>query len=83
MASLRSFSSAMTTKGRQIFETISADLTEGYRGRLVVIAVDSGEHFIGETGIAATRKAQATYPGQFFFLGRIGYRTAYTFTGRR
>jgi hypothetical protein len=45
--------------------------------------VDSGDYFIGKTGIETTRKAQAQYPGKLFFLGRIGYRTAYTFKGRR
>jgi hypothetical protein len=73
----------IASKGRKIFETISLELTDKYRGQFVAIEVDSGEYFIAETGIEATRKAQAKYPGKIFFLGRIGYRTAYTFKGRR
>ena len=72
----------ISRKGHKIFETISPELKERYSGLLVAIEVDSGDYFIGETGIEATRKAQAKYPGKIFFLGRIGYRTAYTFKGR-
>jgi hypothetical protein len=73
----------ISKKGRKIFETISPELKEEHHGRFVAIEADSGDYFIGETGIAATRKAQAQYPGKIFFLGRIGYRTAYSFKGRR
>jgi hypothetical protein len=64
-------------------ETISPELEEKHFARFVAIDVDIGDYFIGETGIEATRKAQAKYPGKIFFLGRIGYRTAYSFKGRR
>ena len=58
----------ISIKGRKIFETISPELTDKYRGQFVAIEVDSGEYFIGATGIEATRKAQAKYPGKIFFL---------------
>jgi hypothetical protein len=74
---------AISKKGRQIFEALSPELTVEHRGQFIAIDADSGDYFMGETGIEATRKAQATYPGKIFFLGRIGYRTAYTFKGRR
>lgn len=73
----------LAKKGRQLFESLSPELMEKHRGQLIAIDVDSGEYFIGETGIEATRKAQVKYPGKIFFLGRIGFRTAYTFKGRR
>ncbi len=73
----------LSKKGRQLFEALSPELTGKHRGQFIAIDVDSGDYFIGETGIEATRKAQTKYPGKIFFLGRIGYRTAYTFKGRR
>ncbi len=73
----------ISKKGRKLFEALSPELTDKHRGQFIAVEVDSGEYFIGETGIAATRKAQAKHPGKIFFLGRIGYRTAYTFKGRR
>lgn len=73
----------ISRKGRKIFEGLSPELTAKHRGQFIAIEADSGDYFIGETGIEATRKAQVKHPGKIFFLGRIGYRTAYTFKGRR
>ena len=73
----------ISKKGQRIFEAISQDLEKQHFGRFVAIEVESGEYFIGDTGIEATRKAQVRHPGKIFFLGSVGYRTAYTFKGRR
>ncbi len=73
----------LSSKGRQIFRGLPPELAAEHRGRFVAIDVDSHDYFIGDTGIEATRKAQEKYPEKLFFLGRIGYRTAYTFKGRR
>ena len=70
-------------KGQRILDAVSQGLGKAHFGRFIAIEADSGEYFIGDTVIEATRKAQAKYPGKLFFLGRIGYRTAYTFKGRR
>ena len=73
----------ISKKGHQIFEALSSEVTEKHHGQFIAIEVDSGDYFIGETGIEATRKAQVKHPGKIFFLGRIGYPAAYTFKGRR
>lgn len=73
----------ISKKGQRVLEAISEELAKQHFGRFIAIEVDSGEYFIGDTVIDATRKAQAKHPGKIFFLGRIGYRTAYTFKGRR
>ncbi len=73
----------ISKKGQRVLEAISEELEKKHFGRFIAIEVDSGEYFIGDTVIEATRKAQAKHPGKIFFLGRIGYRTAYTFKGRR
>jgi hypothetical protein len=74
---------AISQKGQRTFEALSHELEKEQFGRFIAIEVNTGEYFLGETGIEATRKAQAKHPGKIFFLGRIGYRTAYTFKGRR
>jgi len=73
----------ISKKGQRILDTISEESVKQHFGRFVAIEVDSGEYFIGDTVIEATRKAQAKHPGKVFFLGRIGYRAAYTFKGHR
>ena len=73
----------ISKKGQRVLEALAQELATKHFGRFIAIETDSGEYFIGDTVIEATRKAQAKYPGKIFFLGRIGYRTAYTFKGRR
>ena len=70
-------------KGREIFKRISEELEGDYRGKFVAIEVDIGDYFIGDTVIDADEKAKEKYPGKVFYLGRIGYRTAFSFHGRR
>lgn len=73
----------ISQKGQKVLDVLAQPLATQHFGRFIAIEVDSGEYFLGDTVIEATRKAQAQYPGKIFFLGRIGYRTAYTFKGRR
>lgn len=73
----------ISKKGQRVLETIPKKLKEEHFGRFIAIEVDSGDYFIGETAMEATRQAQVKHPDKIFFLGRIGYRTAYTFKGRR
>ena len=70
-------------KGRKIFETISEQLEKDHFGKAIVIDVETGDYFIGKTGIEATKKAREKYPNKVFFLGKIGYRTYVSFKGRR
>jgi len=73
----------ISQKGQKVLDALAQTLVAQHFGRFIAIEADSGEYFLGNTAIEATRKAQAKYPGKIFFLGRIGYRTAYTFKGRR
>ena len=73
----------ISRKGQRILETLPQSLKEGNLGRFVAIEVESGDYFVAETALEATRQARAKYPERVFFLGRMGYRTAYTFKGRR
>lgn len=73
----------ISKKGQQILEALPEHVRRDHEGKFVAIEVGSEDYFIGDTAIEATRKAQAEHPNRVFFLGRIGYRTAYTFKGRR
>ncbi len=68
-------------KGNEIFKEISKEFEKDYRGKLVAIEVDSGDYFLGDTSVEANNKAREKYPGKVFFLGRIGYRAAFSFRG--
>ena len=70
-------------KGRELFKRISEELKTDYRGKFIAIEVDSEDHFVGDTAIEADERAKEKYPDKVFYLGRIGYRTAFSFHGVR
>ncbi len=70
-------------KGRKILEEISEDLEKEYFGKAVAIDVETGDYFIGDTGIEATKEVRKKHPNKVFFLGRVGYQTYVSFKGRR
>jgi len=72
----------VSRKGRQLFAALDPELSRTYRGQFVAIEVDSGDYFIGETAMEANQKTRAKHPEKVFFLGKIGYRTAFSFKGR-
>ena len=69
-------------KGRALFGKISPELEKDHWGKFMVIEVDSGAYFIGDTIIDADEKAKERYSDKVFFLGKIGYRAATSFKGR-
>lgn len=73
----------ISVKGQRILDSLPEEVVEEYFGKPIVIEVESGDYFIGETAIEANKKARERYPGKIFFLGRIGYKTYATFKGRR
>ena len=43
----------ISQKGQQLFEALDPELHETCRGQFIVIEVDSGDYFIGETEVEA------------------------------
>lgn len=72
---------AISSKGKPLFAKLDRELKEKYYGKFVAIEVDSGEYFMGERGIDASRKAREKYPDTMCYVGRIGYRAAITSHG--
>ena len=64
-------------KGNIIFDKINKILSAKYKGKLVAIEVESGDYFIGDSGLEACKKAREKYPDKIFVVKRIGFEYAY------
>ena len=64
----------LAEKGKAIYEKIKDRLEAEHMGEIVVIEVDSGDYFIGKTGLEAVDKAKEKYPNKIFYGIRIGRR---------
>lgn len=73
----------VATKGQQLFRQLSERLEKEHLGEAVAIDVDTGDYFLGKTGLEAVRKARARYPGKLFFVGRVGQPAYVSFRPRR
>ena len=59
-------------KGKEIYEKIKAELEPEHNGGIVIIDVDSGEYFVGDTLLEANAKAREKYLGKQLYYARIG-----------
>ncbi|MCR4432267.1 MAG: hypothetical protein NUV45_14795 [Tepidanaerobacteraceae bacterium] len=59
------------------YEEIKDELEEKHHGDYVMIEVDSGDYFVGETPQEALQRAENAYPDKVFCLIRIGYEAAH------
>lgn len=59
-------------KGDEIYSGLKSTLEPKMNGKFIVIEVESGEHFIGETREEAVAKAGAKFPNKLTFSRRIG-----------
>jgi hypothetical protein len=72
----------LAERGRQLYTKKLKDLLEPQdNGRFVAIEPDSGNYFLGETGVDAIHEARAAMPDKHFYLARVGYPTAYKIGG--
>lgn len=60
-----------------LINEIERRLIMKYRGMIVAIDLDSGDHFIGESVLDAYRKAIKKYPDRKFVFKKIGAPTTY------
>ena len=70
-------------KGREVYTQIGADLEQDHRGEAIAIEVNTGDYFLGKTGLEATEKARKKYPDKVFFVARVGRGPYFSFGGRR
>ena len=67
----------MMDKANPIFEKINGELLPEYKGKLVAIDVDSGDYFMGDSGLEACEKGRKKYPNKIFVCKRIGFGYVY------
>lgn len=63
-------------KGKHIYTRVKKKYEPKYRGQYVAIEIESGEVFLGKTGVSAREKAHKKYPKKMVFLQKIGFDTA-------
>jgi hypothetical protein len=69
-------------RGESIYEElIRNELTDGDRGKFLVIDIETGEYVIDKDDLSATRRALARRPDAVLYGLRIGYPTAYRLGG--
>lgn len=51
---------------RVIYDRIQGELKPPFKGKMLAVEVESGDHFIGETVLEAAAKALARYPDRLF-----------------
>jgi len=64
-------------KSHQIYDPIKDILIEKYRGKILAIAPDSGDYFIGDSKMQAAMQAKVKHPDKFFYFFRIGFEAMY------
>ena len=62
-------------KAKAIYETIREEMEENYMGKIVAIDPETGDYFIGNSGIEAGKKGREKYPDKIFFLIKVGSPT--------
>lgn len=68
-------------KGTQIYQKISKQIEKKHLGNFVAIEVESGKYFLGQTQVEAIEKAKKHFPTKIFYLMKIGFPAAVTFSG--
>ena len=59
-------------KGQEIYDQKKSELEPANNGKYVIIEVNSGDYFIGDTREEAVAAARVKYPSVILFVRRIG-----------
>lgn len=62
--------------GETIYNRIKSRL-KGQEGRIVAIDVKSGDFFLGNNVVEASKAGQEKYPKREFYFKRVGSKTAF------
>ena len=68
-------------KGTKVYQKISKQIEKDHSGNFVAIEVESGKYFLGKTQIEAIEKAKKSFPTKIFYLMKVGFPAAVTFSG--
>lgn len=67
-------------EANSLFQKISRELSPRYKGKIVAIDTESGNYFVGDSELAAYKKAMQKYPAERnkqFVFKRIGFDSAH------
>ena len=64
--------SEIIRRGEIKYDELKIELEKDHHGKYVVIEVESGKHFIGDTRDEATIEARKSFPNKVMFIKRIG-----------
>ena len=65
-------------RGMKLYEErLKSALEPEHNGEIVVIEVESGDYFLGETATEAYKKAKEKHPGKEFAFLRVGAKAAF------
>ena len=71
-------------RGQALYEgRIRADLDPSWKGKFLVVDIETGDYEIDASEVDALRRAKARNPGAALYLLRVGYPTAYRLGGKR
>lgn len=68
-------------KGEDVYRKVGKQVEKKHLGDFMAIEVESGTYFLGETQIEALEKAKRRFPTKVFYLTKVGFPAAITFSG--
>lgn len=68
-------------KGDEVYQKISKQIEKRHTGEFLAIEVESGKYFLGRTQVEAIEKAKKHFPTKIFYLLKVGFPAAVTFSG--
>jgi hypothetical protein len=68
-------------KGIKIYQRINKRVEKEHLGNFIAIEVESGRYFLGQTQVEAIEKAKKHFPDKIFYLMKVGFPAAVTFSG--
>lgn len=68
-------------KGSEIYQKIRKQIEKKYSGNFIAIEVESGKYYLGKTQVEAIEKAKKHFPTKIFYLMKVGFPAAVTFSG--
>lgn len=76
------YPSEIAHKGEKVYQKISKQIEKKHRlGSFIAIEVESGRYFLGQTQMEAIEKAKKHFPAKVFYLMKVGFPAAVTFSG--
>ncbi|MFQ6055773.1 MAG: hypothetical protein ACE5KT_06165 [Methanosarcinales archaeon] len=64
-------------KGKMLYEKLRDTLEPRYKGKTLVIDVETGDYAIGDSLLEASEELEKKHPNKVFYAARIGQKAYY------